>query len=66
MYVRILNGATNEFDWLKLKGLQANKLYQDVQTKEIYTGQELMNVGILLPRHPYDFHGILYEFKQIN
>ncbi len=66
MYVRILNGATNEFDWLKLKGLQADKLYQEVNTKEIYTGEELMNVGILLPRHPYDFHGILYEFNQVK
>ena len=66
MYVRILNGATNEFDWLKLKGLAEDKLYQDVNTKEIYTGSELMNVGILLPRHPYDFHGILYEFVQVK
>lgn len=66
MYVRILNGATNEFDWLKLKGLQPNKIYKDVNTQQIYTGDELMKVGILLPRHPFDFHGILYEFIEVK
>lgn len=66
MYVRILNGATNEFDWLKFKGLAANKKYQNLQTKEIFTGDELMKIGVLLPRHPYDFHGILYEFEEVE
>lgn len=66
MYVRILNGATNEFDWLKLKGLDPKRYYQDVNTNEIYSGNELMNVGILLPRHPYDFNGLLYEFKMVR
>ncbi len=66
MYVRILNGATNEFDWLKLKGLQANKIYQNVETKEKFTGSELMNAGILLPRHPYDFNGLMYHFKVVK
>ena len=66
MYVRILNGATNEFDWLKLKGLNENKVYQNVETKEKFTGSELMNAGILLPRHPYDFNGLLYHFKVVK
>ena len=34
MYVRILNAATNEFDYLLLKGLDANKIYENVETKE--------------------------------
>ena len=61
MYVRILNAATNEFDWLKLKGLHPNRIYQNVETKEKFTGSELMNAGILLPRHPYDFNGLMYH-----
>ncbi len=66
MYVRILNGATNEFDWLTLKGLDPKKVYQDVNTKEKYTGNELETIGLLLPRHPYDFNGILYELKEVK
>lgn len=66
MYVRILNGATNEFDWLLLKGLDPNKQYINVETKEVFTGNELMNVGLLLPRHPFDFHGIMYHFKEVR
>ena len=41
MYVRILNAATNEFDWLKLKGLHPNKIYQNVETKEISVEERL-------------------------
>ena len=66
MYVRILNAATNEFDWLKLKGLHPNRIYQNVETKEKFTGNELMNAGILLPRHPYDFNGLMYHFKVVK
>ena len=66
MYVRILNGATNEFDYLTLKGLKEDAKYQDVNTKEIYTGSELMGAGIILPRHPYDFNGILYHFVEVK
>lgn len=66
MYVRILNAATNEFDWLKLKGLHPNRIYQNVETKEKFTGSELMNAGILLPRHPYDFNGLMYHFKVVK
>lgn len=66
MYVRILNAATNEFDYLLLKGLDANKIYENVETKERFMGSELMNVGILLPRHPYDFNGLMYHFKQVK
>lgn len=66
MYVRILNGATNELDWLTLKGLKPNKIYQNVETKEKFSGSELMSVGILLPRHPQDFNGIMYHFKEVK
>lgn len=66
MYIRILNGATNEFDYLTLKGLDENKKYQDVNTKEVYTGSELMGAGLILPRHPYDFNSILYHFKEVK
>lgn len=66
MYVRILNGATNEFDYLTLKGLDPQIKYQDMNTKEIYTGSELMGAGIILPRHPYDFNGIMYHFKEVK
>ena len=64
MYVRILNSATNEFDWLVLKGLDSKKIYVNVETNEKFSGSELMSAGILLPRHPYDFNGIMYHFKE--
>ncbi|MCI5745768.1 MAG: alpha-galactosidase [Erysipelotrichaceae bacterium] len=66
MYVRILNAATNEFDYLLLKGLDEKKIYLDVANNVKYTGSELMNVGLLLPRHPYDFNGIMYHFKEVR
>lgn len=66
MYVRILNGATNEFDYLTLKGLDKNKIYENVETKERFTGSELENVGLLLPRHPYDFNGLMWHFKVVK
>lgn len=66
MYVRILNAATNEFDWLTLKGLDPNKVYMNVETKEKFSGSELMSAGILLPRHPYDFNGLMYHFKVVR
>lgn len=66
MYVRILNSATNELDWLLLKGLDPNKHYMEVNTKEIFTGSELESVGLLLPRHPRDFNGLMYHFKEIR
>ena len=66
MYVRILNAATNEFDYLTLKGLDPNKIYENVETKERFTGSELENVGLLLPRHPYDFNGLMWHFKVVK
>ena len=66
MYVRILNAATNEFDYLTLKGLDKNKIYENVETKERFTGSELENVGLLLPRHPYDFNGLMWHFKAVK
>ena len=66
MYVRILNAATNEFDYLTLKGLDKNKIYENVETKERFTGSELENVGLLLPRHPYDFNGLMWHFKVVK
>lgn len=66
MYVRILNSATNEFDWLTLKGLNPNAIYQNMETNEKFSGSELMSAGILLPRHPYDFNGLMYHFKVVK
>ena len=39
---------------------------KNVETKEKFTGNELMNAGILLPRHPYDFNGLMYHFKVVK
>ena len=53
MYVRILNAATNEFDYLTLKGLDANKIYENTETKEeiphVNPGKEGQSVILEIP-----------------
>jgi len=64
MYAIKLNKYRFIDKYLKLVGLDENKLYEDVDNHTIYTGSELMNIGIKLPRYQKDFDSTMYHFIQ--
>ena len=50
----------------KLVGLDPQKHYQNVETKEIFGGDELMNVGFFNPFYHHDYASSSYRFKAID
>ena len=50
----------------KLVGLDPQKHYQNVETKEIFGGDELMNVGFFNPFYHHDYASSSYRFKVID
>ena len=50
---------------LKLKGLDAEADYKDINSGDIYGGDELMNYGIKVPHLKEDFSSKVWKFKQI-
>jgi len=54
--------AAPHYPVFKLNYLDPNKVYQS-DSGEQYGGDELMNVGLTLPRNKTDFHTVVYHFK---
>ena len=50
----------------KLLGLDKNADYQNEETKEIFSGDELMEIGITIPLAKEDFHTVLLHFTKIE
>jgi alpha-galactosidase len=65
MYFKILSEPGAKIRILKFKGLDENAKYQNLETKEIFGGDELMNVGISIPMEKRDFESILWIFKRV-
>lgn len=65
MYFKILSEPGTRVRILKFKGLNKNAKYQNLETSEIFGGDELMKVGISIPRQKQDFISILWRFKKI-
>lgn len=63
-YFKVLSEPGTSIRIFKLKGLNSDFLYQNVETGEIYGGDELMKVGITMPRIKEDFISRLIRFKQ--
>lgn len=61
----LLAAAQPEFQQLKLMGLDAGKLYQNVETGEMIGGDELMHTGFYEPIHQFDFSSNMYHFKAV-
>lgn len=59
----ILSQAQPENNMLKLVGLDANKIYQDVVTGNEFGGDELMNAGIYESAVFSDFNATIYHYK---
>ena len=65
MYFKILSDPATSIKILKFKGLNPNYYYEDIETKEVFGGDELMNVGITLKRVKKDFISKLWRFKKV-
>ena len=65
MYFKILSEPGTAIKILKFKGLNPDYYYENIDTKDVYGGDELMNVGITLTREKKDFISKLWRFKKI-
>ena len=65
MYFKILSEPGTAIKILKFKGLNPDYYYENIDTKDVYGGDELMNVGITLTREKKDFISRLWRFKKI-
>ncbi|MCD2348841.1 alpha-galactosidase [Clostridium guangxiense] len=65
-YFNILSQPAAVIRTLKFKGLDENALYENIDTKEVFYGDELMNVGISIPIIKEDFSSLMWRFKKIK
>lgn len=65
-YVKVLSLPGAPLRTIKFKGLNPDYEYENIETKEIFGGDELMNCGITIPRVKQDFHSIQWIFKKVN
>ncbi|MBM4763540.1 alpha-galactosidase [Bacillus sp. B15-48] len=61
-YFKILSQPAPPIRILKLKGLHEDFLYQHVDNGKVYGGDELMNVGLTIPRTKGDFISFFWRF----
>lgn len=66
MYFKVLSEPGTKIKTFKLRGLDESVLYENVETKEVFGGDELMRVGITIPRVKQDFISYCYHFRKIN
>lgn len=64
-YFVVLSQPAAAIRILKLKGLNPDFQYKNIETGEIYGGDELMNVGITIPWIRKDFASSLWRFKRV-
>lgn len=64
-YFVVLSQPAAAIRTLKIKGLNPDFQYKNIETDEIYGGDELMNVGITAPWIRKDFASSLWRFKKI-
>ncbi|MED1204539.1 alpha-galactosidase [Heyndrickxia acidicola] len=65
-YFRVLAMPAAPIQTLKLKGLHPDYLYQDIKTKKVYGGDELMYTGLTLPNMKEDFRSLFWIIKKVN
>lgn len=64
-WFEILSEGAPSVKLLKLEGLEETAHYENVETKEIYGGDELMYSGISIPLKKQDFRSECYRFRKI-
>ena len=65
-YFKILSEPGTSIRIIKFKGLNPDFLYKNLETSEVFYGDELMNVGITIPRVKKDFISKMWRFKIVN
>lgn len=65
-YVKVLSLPAAQIRIIKFKGLNPEYLYKDVETGEIFAGDELMNVGITIERVKQDFYSKKWIFRIVS
>ncbi|MFE3892856.1 alpha-galactosidase [Priestia sp. YIM B13446] len=63
-YFKVLSQPAAPIRTIKFKGLNPDYAYQNVETGELFGGDELMNVGITLPIIKQDFLSLFWRFKK--
>ncbi|ADM68551.1 Bifunctional alpha-galactosidase/sucrose kinase AgaSK [Paenibacillus polymyxa E681] len=61
-YFKVLSQPAAAIKTLKFKGLNSDYVYRNVETGELFGGDELMHVGITLARVKQDFLGMFWRF----
>lgn len=64
-HFEILSQPAAPVQLLKLKGLEADALYRDVDRGTVYGGDELMYSGISIPLKKQDFRSECYRFEKV-
>ena len=65
-YVKVLSLPAAPIRTIKFKGLNPNFNYKNIKTEEIFGGDELMNIGITIPKIKKDFFSIQWIFEKVN
>lgn len=66
VYLKTLSEPAAPFHILKLKGLNEEDLYIDIETENIYSGAELMYAGLSLENIKQDFYSKRWHFKKVT
>ncbi|BCZ48698.1 alpha-galactosidase [Clostridium gelidum] len=66
MYFKILSEPGSSIRTLKFKGLNPDCYYENLETKKVFGGDELMNVGITVNIVVKDFISKLWRFKKTS
>jgi len=64
-FYQVLAAPNPEEQKVKLKGLDAGADYKEINSGEIYGGDELINYGIRIPYLKEDFSSKVWRFKKI-
>lgn len=64
-YFKILAQPAEGVRIVRLKGLNPDVLYRHTETGEIFGGDELMNVGLTIPRMDGDFTSVFWRFQSV-
>jgi alpha-galactosidase len=64
-FYQILAAPNPKEQLLRLKGLDADTDYKELETGEIYGGDELMNYGLKVPYLKEDFSSQVWKFKAL-
>ncbi|MFC4306817.1 alpha-galactosidase [Cohnella boryungensis] len=65
VYVRELAEANSPMDWLKLRGLEAKARYRVEESGIVYGGDQLMYVGLPIPRVRGDFQSCVWRLVRV-